>query len=133
MAESGNRFTFQAATEPSIGASAKRGVLSLIASRFAFTYLIFCCYFGLGIVPFVGEWVGKPVDFAWRHICPWVAVHVFHLSGSVTQYHPTGSGDTTLDYIQVFCYALLSAMIAVVWSSLDRSQRRDRSCTPGYA
>jgi hypothetical protein len=46
-----------------------------------------------------------------------------HLSSerpSDAQFHPTGSGDTTLDYIQVFCFFLISFIIAVVWSILDR-------------
>jgi uncharacterized membrane protein YphA (DoxX/SURF4 family) len=70
------------------------------------------------------------VELVWRTICPWVAVHVFHLSGPATQYHPTGSSDTTLDYIRVFCYATVAALVAVIWSMLDRSERRDQILYP---
>jgi hypothetical protein len=38
----------------------------------------------------------------------------------VTQYHPTGSGDTSLDYVLVFCFAVIAAFATLVWSVLDR-------------
>lgn len=97
-----------------------------IAFRFAFAYLLLYCCPGAGrislldAIPFlpyaVNEWAMAP----WRALCPWVAVHVFHLSGPVTQYHPTGSGDTTLDYVQLFCFVVIAAVATVVWSVLDR-------------
>jgi hypothetical protein len=41
----------------------------------------------------------------WHALTAWVAIHVFGLSGQVTTYFPTGSGDTTLAYIEnlLFC------------------------------
>jgi uncharacterized membrane protein YphA (DoxX/SURF4 family) len=76
-----------------------------ITFRFVFVYLLLYCW---------------PVTSPVREIDPWVAVHLFRLSGPVTQYHPTGSGDTTLDYIQVFNMAVLSLFAGLVWSALDR-------------
>lgn len=35
----------------------------------------------------------------WHKLVPWMALHIFHLSGKATTYFPTGSRDTTLDYI----------------------------------
>lgn len=118
------------ATERPTVAPASRSFLSRIGIRFTFIYLLFYCYFGLSIIPFVGDWLASPVELVWRLICPWAAVHVFHLSGAVTQYHPTGSGDTTLDYIRVFCYAVLAALGAVIWSILDRKERRSQILYP---
>src|SRR5437660_1201295 len=46
----------------------------------------------------------------------WVAVHVFHLSGPVTERHPTGSGDTTLDYISNLLIVVFAASVTAVWS-----------------
>jgi hypothetical protein len=103
--------------------------------RFAFVYLIFYCwpYAGksnlLDAIPNFGvgsmnddDALGltKIAEAPWRALCPWVAVHIFRLHGPVTQYHVTGSGDTTLDYVLVFCFAALAAAAAIAWSFLDR-------------
>jgi hypothetical protein len=69
----------------------------------------------------------KLMEIPWRALCPWVAVHIFHLHGAVTQYHPTGSGDTTLDYVLVFCFATIAAFVTVVWSLLDRRRPNYRT------
>lgn len=59
----------------------------------------------------------------WHPIAPWVAIHVFHLSGPVTVYPAVnGSGDTTLDYIQDLCFVALAAVVTLVWSILDRKR-----------
>lgn len=98
------------------------------ASRFLFAYLILYCLPGHGRVsllaalPVGGSKLVSLFDKPWRQLCPWVAVHVFHLSGPVTKYHPTGSGDTTLDYIQIAVFSVLAALIALVWSVLDRGR-----------
>jgi uncharacterized membrane protein YphA (DoxX/SURF4 family) len=99
-----------------------------IGFRLIFAYLILYCWPSAGraslvdALPFdtglFSEWAAAPM----RALCPWVAVHVFHLSGAVTQYHPTGSGDTTLDYVQVFCFGVIASFAALVWSVLDRGR-----------
>jgi hypothetical protein len=56
----------------------------------------------------------------WHIICFWVGSHWFHLGGLAIAYIRTGSGDTTLLYIQNFPMALLAVIAAVVWSLIDR-------------
>lgn len=54
---------------------------------------------------------------------PWVAIHVFGVSGPVTVYPPVnGSGDTTLDYVHQFCYVAIAGVLALIWSILDRKR-----------
>jgi uncharacterized membrane protein YphA (DoxX/SURF4 family) len=36
---------------------------------------------------------------------------------------PNGSGDTTYNYVQVFCYFVIAAAVTLVWSLLDRRRR----------
>jgi hypothetical protein len=48
----------------------------------------------------------------------------------VTHFHPTGSGDTTLDYVQVFCFFFMAFVAAVVWSILDRHRPNYNSLYP---
>jgi hypothetical protein len=105
----------------------------LVAFRFAFAYLILYCWPGAGrislldAIPFVPDAVTQSFVAPWRALSSWTAVHVFHLSGPVTQYHPTGSGDTTLDYVQVFGFAVLAAAAAALWSILDRRRSEYRT------
>jgi hypothetical protein len=94
-----------------------------LATRIAFRFI--CCYlvlynlpFPLGRIPGTGFLVG-PYFRLWTAISPWVGAHVFHLSGSVLTYRPTGSGDTTLNYLQNFCYLAVALIGAGVWQLLD--------------
>lgn len=64
----------------------------------------------------------KPWVNLWHAIVPWVAVHVFHVSGRAATYFRTGSGDTTLQYIHNVLYVVVSLAAALVWSMLDRGR-----------
>jgi len=134
-------------------APARWSLLNLILFRFACVYLVFYCWpyagrsnlfdaipsFGSGsmndkdssafvlIVAMIRSTLSRLAEAPWKALCPWVAVHVFHLSGPVTQYHVTGSGDTMLDYVQVFCFATIAAFGALVWSFLDRRRPNYRT------
>ena len=48
---------------------------------------------------------------------PWVGKHLFGLDITV---RTNGSGDTTYNYVQILCFAALSAAAALVWTLLDR-------------
>jgi uncharacterized membrane protein YphA (DoxX/SURF4 family) len=99
-----------------------------IVFRFVCTYWVLYSLPAQGRVSFLDIIPGAQFyDSLWRTIVPWVAIHVFHLSGPVTVYRPTGSGDTTLDYVQNLCMLVLAAGIAVVWSLLDRKRRDYRT------
>ena len=120
---------------PDTHASARWSLSARVLFRFAFVYLILYCWPYAGKVNLFTAIPGflfsaaneyafaaltQLMEAPWRALCPWVAVHVFHLHGAVTQYHPTGSGDTTLDYVLVFCFAVIAAFGAMVWTILDR-------------
>lgn len=95
-------------------------------------YRFLCSYLILYILPDTGhvnllahipfsQLLTQPYIRMWRALVPWVAVHVFHLSGPVTVYPPVnGSGDSTLDYVQHFCFLAIAAAAAAAWSILDR-------------
>jgi uncharacterized membrane protein YphA (DoxX/SURF4 family) len=104
--------------------SARWGLLRRVWFRFL------CCYFILYSLPETGRisivhgvpGVGllfQPYVALWHIICPWVAIHVFGLSGRVTTYFPTGSGDTTLGYIQNLLFVVFSLAATLIWSVLD--------------
>ena len=102
------------------------GAAARIGFRFAFVYLLLCCLPGSGEssvfagLPWIGERLSELAAKPWAPVWHWVAVHVFHLSGAVTMPHPTGSGDTTLNYVEVFCNLVIAAVGTLLWTALDR-------------
>jgi hypothetical protein len=69
------------------------------------------------------ELIFKPV---WNVMDIWLSVHLFHLSGQVVKPVRTGSGDTALDYVQVFSCLVLAALAALAWSVIDRKRQNYR-------
>src|SRR3954462_15542482 len=92
-----------------------------ILFRFVFCYLVLYCLPESGRVNILSGIPGvrvlaQPATALWHAICPWVAVQVFGLSGQRTTYFPTGSGDTTLAYIQELVFFVISFAATLVWS-----------------
>lgn len=114
----------------------KESVRWSLAHRLIFRFL--CCYFFLYMAPDPPgrldlitslpktDWLGNAYGGLWHKLVPWVAIHVFHLSGQATTYFPTGSGDTTLDFIENLLFVAFAAVAAIVWSILDRKRPNDR-------
>ena len=69
-------------------------------------------------------WLSGKYIRVWHAIVPWVAIHVFHLSGPVRVYPAVnGSGDTTLDYVEDLCLVAAALLATVVWSLIDFKRR----------
>jgi multidrug transporter EmrE-like cation transporter len=58
----------------------------------------------------------------WRAVVPWVGAHVLHLAAPITVL-PAGSGDTTWNWVQQAIIVAVSALVALVWSAVDRRTR----------
>src|SRR5262245_36800808 len=69
-----------------------------------------------------GAWITGWYVKLWHAIVPWVATRVFHVTGRAATYFETGSGDTTLSYVHVFCFLVLAATGTLAWSILDRQR-----------
>ena len=133
------------AVQTAPGTTADLAVPPAVRWHFGFRvlYRFLCCYLILYILPDTGhvdllahipfsQLLTRPYIRMWRAFVPWVAVHVFHLSGPVTVYPAmNGSGDSTLDYVQHFCYLAIAAAAAVVWSILDRRRPNYRTLHSG--
>ncbi len=63
----------------------------------------------------------------------WAAVRVFHLTGIAATRHPTGSGDTAFDYVQVACFLTLALLTAAIWSAIDARRGGRREYATAYA
>src|SRR6476619_728230 len=89
------------------------------AFRFAFVYLLlFNLPFPLSAFPYVdkaGDWYNS----IWNWLVPRVGHAVFHKEVSSVF---NGSGDRTFDFLLVACLLLISLVIAVIWTILDRKR-----------
>src|SRR6202035_2551729 len=84
--------------------------------RFVFAYLVLYNFpFPLDYIPYVGM-IASPYQELWNALVPWVGRHLFHADASVL---PNGSGDTTYNYVQVFCFL---AIASIVWTIRDRKR-----------
>ncbi len=95
-----------------------------IVFRFLFCYFLLYSLPENGRVNFVSlipgvAFLSRAYIAAWHALVPWVAIHIFHLSGPVTTYFRTGSGDTTLDYIQNLSYLGFALVATLIWSLAD--------------
>lgn len=85
-----------------------------ILFRFAFCYLVlYNLPFPLEYVPYVGEGYTRFWDF----VVPAVASQTFGVEADVA---PNGSGDTTYNYVQIYCIFMLALIATLIWSFLDR-------------
>jgi hypothetical protein len=66
----------------------------------------------------------KPYMKLWHALNPLIAIHLFHVTGEPATYFQTGSGDTTLAYVEAFSGAVIAAAATLVWSILDRRRLR---------
>jgi hypothetical protein len=98
-----------------------------VVFRFLFVYLIiynfafplsitstFARLFGTGI-PLLSK-AAEGYEDGWNAVITWVGTHLFHVEITV---RPNGSGDTTWNYVQVFCLAVFSLVLTAIWSILD--------------
>jgi len=111
-----------------------------LAHRIVFRFV--CCYWVLYALPDTGrvslvqtfpgaQFLIQPYISLWHAICPWVATHIFHLSGRSVTYFRTGSGDTALDYIQNLLFLVFAAAGCLIWTVLDR-RRPDYRALHGW-
>jgi hypothetical protein len=108
---------------PIVWSPAKR-----VLFRFLFAYLLlYNLPFPLQFVPLIEKAVRprasdllterllQPYDQFWNWLVKWVGSHVFDVTITVL---PNGSGDTTYNYVQVFCFLVLAVAAAALWTFL---------------
>lgn len=85
--------------------------------RFLFSYLVLYNFpFPLNVIPVYGEILKQSYLEIWKGVGPWVGEHVL---GIEVRYRFSGSGDTTFNYVLVFCYLILALAATAVWTLLD--------------
>jgi hypothetical protein len=96
-----------------------------VAFRFVFAYFLLCVlspYGLLGLLLNEAVPLHDHVGVWWKALVVWVGRTVFGVTITVL---PAGSGDTTFNYVEVFCWAATAATVTLVWSLADWSR-------PGY-
>ena len=95
--------------------------LSRFAFRIAFLYFfcfIFC--FGNGTIFSIFPWIGGKIDtvltWPFDNLAEWTGQHIFHLTGLAAQWHPTGSGDTNLNWILDGLFVVFALTGGIVWT-----------------
>src|SRR4051794_269379 len=93
------------------------GLLQRTLFRFLFSYLVLYNFpFPLNVIPVYGEVLDPSYKEIWHTVVPWVGEHVL---GVKARYHLSGSGDTTYNYVLIFCYLILALAATAVWTLLD--------------
>ena len=85
-------------------------------------FVLYTFPFPLSYVPLVGGGIAGGVDAAWKTIAPWVGARLLGIEGEMF-IGPTGSGDTTLDYVKLFVSVVVTIIVTLLWSLLDRRPR----------
>jgi hypothetical protein len=96
------------------------GPVRRLLFRFTFAYLVLYIFpFPLNVFPPSGFLI-KPYEALWNAVVPWVGQHVFGIEITV---QPNGSGDTTWNYVQIFCFLVLALAATAVWTLFDRRRK----------
>jgi hypothetical protein len=105
--------------------------LHRVGFRIAFLYFlcfIFC--FGNGTIFqlffIVGEWIETGLNWPFQHLAEWTGQHVFHLTGIAAHWHPTGSGDTTLNWIQNGLFLVFALVGGLLWTAIASARGNRR-------
>jgi len=94
-------------------------LLKRIAFRFFFAYLVLYLFpFPVNAID-AFEDATTGYDSLWARLVQPVGKALFGVDASVL---PNGSGDTTFNYVQVFCYLAIAILATLVWSLLDRKR-----------
>lgn len=105
------------------------GPVKRMLFRFGFVYfLLYLLPFPLNVIPYtyaVAEWWEQEL---WNSLVTWVGWLVFEVDITVL---PNGSGDTTWNYVQLFCCFVLALAAAGIWTVLDRHRPNYRRLHEG--
>ncbi len=114
--------------EPKEGAGegTRWGLASKVAFRFACVYFpLYTLYQPIHYLPIppVPQLFAK-YELLWRSIVSWVGQDLLHLPPDVPIViaMPNSSTDTSYHYVLVLCYLIFAALVAVIWSFLDRKR-----------
>jgi len=109
-----------------------------LAFRFAFLYWAIYMLPSPGaislleLLPWLGYKISLVLGWPMHTLAPWVGL-LFHLRGEGSNWHPTGSGDTAMDYM-AFVITLAAALLGcVLWSAVSEMRDKRKEYRTAYA
>ena len=100
--------------------------------RIAFHY--FFCFIFLGangtlldVFPVVGGWIQDKLNWPLNHLSEFVGQHLFHLTGIAAHWHPSDSGDTTMNWIHDGLVLTLALAGGVLWTIISHIRNNPRT------
>jgi hypothetical protein len=117
-----------AATPPAPWSPATR-----LGFRIAFLYFFCFIFFDSNgtlfqAFPVVGGWIQDKLNWPFNHLSEFIGRHLFHLTGIAAHWHPSDSGDTTMNWIQnglLFTFALAGGILWTVIAHLRNNRRTE--------
>jgi hypothetical protein len=117
-----------AATPPAPWSPATR-----LGFRIAFLYFFCFIFFDSNgtlfqAFPVVGGWIQDKLNWPFNHLSEFTGQHLFHLTGIAAHWHPSESGDTTMNWIQnglLFTFALAGGILWTVIAHLRNNPRTE--------
>ena len=109
------------------------------AFRFAFLYWLLYILPTAGsvslldLLPWGSEKLGNVVGWPMLRLAESTALYVFHLPDASAIWHPTGSGDTALNFVLCFCIAVLALSGSAVWTAVAEARHKRFEYTTLYA
>jgi hypothetical protein len=115
--------TAAAPAEPKRGDARTWSFGKKVGFRWLFSFIVlFASPFPIDLLDVLSPgapWVGDHYGALWTPLVTWVGKHLF---GVDITWQLSGSGDTTFNYVQVLCFAVVATVATVVWSVLDRKR-----------
>jgi hypothetical protein len=93
----------------------------LLFRFFAAYFFIYIFPFPIGFVPLT-DTLSTWFNGFWDALVPWAGKNILHV-GYPISVKPNGSGDTTYNYVQLFLFALMAIIAAIIWSVADRKRK----------
>ena len=91
--------------------------------RFAFCYLLLYAFGVCGtldLVPLIGRYITWGLSLAPLKPAVWLVQHRFHVTGVAAHLHPTGSGDTLIDWVALGLMLVYALAATLLWTAIDR-------------
>jgi hypothetical protein len=85
-------------------------------------FVLYAFPFPLEYMPWIAEPFGEALDIAYKEAACWVAANLLGIEDDL-YLGPTGSGDGMVRYVVTLMVAVLSLVIVLLWSLIDRKPR----------
>jgi hypothetical protein len=101
---------------------------------FRIAFLYFFCFSFLGgngtlfrLFPVVGVWIEHKLNWPFNHLSEFTGQHLFHLTGIAAHWHPSESGDTTMNWIQNGLFLTFALAGGILWTFIALLRNNPRT------